>query len=116
VDGFKGDTEMLKTLTWFERVEQGQPDEPFVSTSVSNTDVYLILDTLFNVDAQLQKYRKDIEKIDKELLPLESRMSNENFVSRAKPEVVQKEREAIENLKLQKQRVLEKISMLEKIH
>ena len=52
----------------------------------------LPLEGLIDKEAEKQRLTKELEKVTKELAKSENKLSNENFVARAKPEVVEQER------------------------
>ncbi|MEO1857275.1 MAG: valine--tRNA ligase, partial [Rubritalea sp.] len=55
-------------------------------------EVYMPLDGLVDLDAEKARLDKEIAKIEKEVEKAEKKLSNPNFIERAKPEVVAVER------------------------
>ena len=55
--------------------------------------IYMPLEGLIDVDAERERLTKEQEKARDELKKVNAKLSNENFVSRAKPEVVQENRD-----------------------
>lgn len=58
-------------------------------------EVYMPLDGLIDMDAEKARLDKEIQKVEKEVEKAVKKLSNPNFVDRAKPEVVAKERERL---------------------
>jgi len=73
---------------------------PTLSSNValSGMDIYVDLAGLIDIEAELAKKRKDIEKLQGFIKSKETKLSNEAFVSKAPPEVLAKERESLTDL------------------
>ncbi|MCC6318578.1 MAG: valine--tRNA ligase [Gemmatimonadaceae bacterium] len=56
------------------------------------TEIVLPLAGMIDVEKECARLSAEVENLDKQLAGLRSRLANENFVSRAKPEVVEGER------------------------
>ena len=65
---------------------------------VDTTEIYVPLAELIDLDKEIEKLEKKIEKTQVELDKVLKKLSNENFVNRAKPEAVEKERRIKEEL------------------
>ena len=65
---------------------------------VDTTEIYVPLAELIDLDKEIEKLEKSIEKTQVELDKVLKKLSNENFVNRAKPEAVEKERRIKEEL------------------
>ena len=59
---------------------------------VDTTEIYVPLAELIDLDKEIEKLEKSIEKTQVELDKVLKKLSNENFVAKAKPEAVEKER------------------------
>ena len=55
--------------------------------------IYMPLDGLIDKDAERTRLSKQKEKAETELKKVNGKLSNENFVSRAKPEIVQENKD-----------------------
>jgi len=71
---------------------------PSSAAVVRNIEIFLPLEGLIDPAAEQARLGKQLEKLEKELSIIQSKLSNENFVSHAKPEVVAKEREKCEEV------------------
>ncbi len=65
---------------------------------VDTTEIYVPLAELIDLDKEIEKLEKNIEKTQVELDKVLKKLSNENFVAKAKPEAVEKERRIKEEL------------------
>ena len=65
---------------------------------VDTTEIYVPLAELIDLNKEIEKLEKKIEKTQVELDKVLKKLSNENFVNRAKPEAVEKERRIKEEL------------------
>jgi valyl-tRNA synthetase len=75
-------------------------------------DVYVDLEQFIDVDAELDRNTKLLERILKQIAGKEQKLGNENFVSRAPQDVVDKERESLEELRRQQTSVESAIETL----
>ncbi|HLA51621.1 MAG TPA: class I tRNA ligase family protein, partial [Thermodesulfobacteriota bacterium] len=83
----------------------GRPEN--CATAVAgNIEIFIPLKGLINFEEEEKRLKKDIEKIEKELLALERKMSNKEFIEKAPKEVIEKDKARLEEL-LQKKMKLE---------
>lgn len=78
-----------------------EPPATKATVTLSDIDVYVDLKDFIDIEAEIARSEKQIEKIDKMIRGKEGKLSNDNFVSRAPAEVVQRERESLDDLKKQ---------------
>jgi valyl-tRNA synthetase len=97
-DWVAGETNTLVTLVGAKGMElQADYDAP-QGTPAAVTgfgEIYMPLEGLIDMDAEKARLDKEIEKVAKEVEKAGKKLSNPNFVDRAKPEVVAKERERL---------------------
>jgi len=101
-EGDLGDGEpIVASQAWVDQLVKGkpQPGEKVLSASVMGVDLHLPYAGLIDTEKLLSQLAKDIEKAKADLERSERRLSDENFVSRAKPEIVEKERQTAQELK-----------------
>ena len=106
----KSGDSLIQGQAWFDAIHQGPPTGEYVSTTAHGIDFHIPLEGV-DVSKELARVEKDIEKIDGELQKLEARLNNPSFTERAKPEVVERERQNADDLrltleKLQKRRAI----------
>lgn len=92
--GFDGDTELIRTQARFESVDTSVPIGVHVSSTVAGVDVHLPIEGLVDPVKEISRLERELVKLEAELKPLRSRLENPSFVERAKPEVVQRDKEA----------------------
>jgi valyl-tRNA synthetase len=86
-----------------------QKPEQAMGLLAGAVEIYLPLAGMIDIAKEVARFDKEIMQTQQELQRLQTKLANQNFVSRAKPEVVEKEREKLaaqqERLaKLQEQR------------
>ncbi len=65
---------------------------------VEDIQIFLPLTGLVDLDAEKAKLSKQKEKLEKELLMIQNKLKNEKFISNAKPEVIEKEKDKEEEV------------------
>jgi valyl-tRNA synthetase len=71
------------------------------SFSMGDADGYVPLEGIINRDAELERQRKEAEKLRKHIAGHEAKLANQGFVGKAPPEVVANVRETLEGLRKQ---------------
>ncbi len=96
----RGGEDVIRTQSWFAAVQAGKPtDGPFVSGTLSGVDFHIPLAGLVDPAQEVQRLQKEEEKLSAELLKLDQRLGNPQFTERAKPEVIERDRAAAEDLR-----------------
>ena len=90
-----------------------ETDAPMALTSI-DIDVHVDLEKFIDMDAELARLEKQEQQLVKQIGGKEGKLSNENFVARAPEDVVAKERESLEDLKRQLEKVRADIARLRK--
>ena len=83
-----------------------------VSLVVNPLVVRLPLAGIVNLDAESERLSKELEETRRNEARVQQLLSNDNFVSKARPEVVEKERDRLHGLSEQRQRIEEIIAQL----
>ncbi len=78
-----------------------------------DAEVYMPLAGLIDVEKERERLGKELFKVDKELERTRKKLDNPNFVNRAKPEVVDKEKRIYRELTERKERIAEILKFLE---
>ncbi len=87
--------------------EKGSAAQP-----LGKLEVIVPLAGIVDLDAEAQRLAKEKEKIESELASVEKKLANENFVSRAKPEVVEREREKKTRLEIERDKINESLAII----
>jgi len=75
----------------------GGPPAASAKAVVEKVEIYLPLAGVIDFADEDRRLAREMEKIDKELTQAQRKLSNEDFIAKAKPEVVQKEKERLQS-------------------
>jgi valyl-tRNA synthetase len=84
---------LLARVTGAEYRADGDRPKGAASAMVGSSEIYLPLDDVINLDEEHARLKKEAGKIDDELARVRKKLGNADFLSKAREEVVQKERE-----------------------
>ena len=114
-DELKAHFANLANCTAIERIpDRDAVSDDVISVVVEKAELFLPMKDLVDYDKEAQRLKKDMEKTEAEIERAEKNLANENFVSKAKPEVVQKEREKLEMYKENLKNLKERAAFVEK--
>ncbi len=85
-----------KAVAWGAEIEPPTPNATFTLPGI---DVYVDLQGLIDFSAEIDRTKKEISKLQSLIVGKEKKLSNKNFVERAPSEVVQQERENLDELR-----------------
>ena len=88
--------------------------EDMVSAVTSDAAMYMPMNELVDIEKELARLAKEIEKAEKNIAGLKGKLSNENFVSRAPENVVAAEREKLSKAESLLQQLKESEARLKK--
>ena len=60
---------------------------------VGSTEIYLPIEDLFDLDEERARLTKEIARVTEEMTRTQKKLANPEFVNKAKPEIILKERE-----------------------
>ena len=111
VEGDLGDGgEILRSQAWVESVVSGRPAEgSYVSTTVQGVDLHLPIGDLVDTQRELERLAKESEKVSADLAKLEERLNNPAFAERAKPEVIERDRNLAAELREKQEKIAQRI-------
>jgi len=75
-------------------------------------DVFIPITDLVDVEEEKKRLQKELEKINTDLVGLQTRLSNEAFIERAPKDIVQKERDRLSDLQSKKQKLEQNLQKL----
>ncbi len=110
---FSGVTEYLKRLAKVENIEflDAAPlNNQAASVVVADTKILVPLKGVINIEEEIARQNKKLQKLEGELKSLEARMNNQKFVSSAPAYVVEATKARIEEIKLAEGKIKELIS------
>jgi len=67
------------------------------SAVVNSTEIYVPLKDIIDIDIERKRITKEIERLEKTSNSIEKKLLNEQFLSKAPKEVVQKEKDKLES-------------------
>ncbi|KXV73283.1 valine--tRNA ligase [Acetobacter cerevisiae] len=76
--------------------QQGDVPRGSAQAVVDEATLIIPLEGLIDITAEQERLKKELAKADDEIAKTEKKLGNENFVSRAKPEIVQEMRDRLE--------------------
>jgi valyl-tRNA synthetase len=82
------------------------------ATPIGRLEVVVPLAGVVDLDAETSRLKSEKDKIEVELAKVVAKLGNEKFVTRAKPEVVQKEREKKARLESERDKLVESIAII----
>ncbi len=71
----------------------GDPPKGAATAVVGAVEIYLPLDDLINLDEERARLSREVGKIGDELARVQKKLANGDFIAKAKPEVIQKEKD-----------------------
>jgi valyl-tRNA synthetase len=93
----------------------GRADNPpaqSASVTVGDATLYLPLADFVDVKAECERLTKESAKLDEQIARSQAMLSNEGFTSRARPDVVEREREKLASLQASAAQISERIASL----
>jgi len=80
-----------------------------------DVEVYVPLEGLVDLEAETDRLKKEIAKAEKELIPVQKKLSNESFTAKAPPDVVEKTKGILEELTQKKAKLEEGLKRLNEL-
>ncbi len=108
-----GGTEVVRSQGWIEELRPGKPEGRSLSVSREGVEIHLPIDGVVDVERLITAAKREQEKLTKELEGITNRLSNPQFVERAKPEVIERDRGAATELDSRLAKLQERIDLLD---
>jgi valyl-tRNA synthetase len=105
----------IRQLARIEDIEIGPhvtKEKGSAATPIGQYEVVVPLAGVVDLEAEAARLKAEKTKIEQELKRVNNKLRNEKFVTRAKPEVVQKEREKRERLDSELEKLIESIAII----
>ncbi len=79
---------------------------------IGATELFVPLAGLIDLDKEREKLRREAERVGQLLASTSAKLTNENFISRAPAEVIEKERSKVENYREALERLRKNLAQL----
>ena len=76
-------------------------------------EIYVPLEGVIDIEREIQRLRKQLLKVGKELEARQKKLGNQNFLDKANPEVVQEQRRQLGELEFAQDKLEKSLAMLE---
>ena len=80
--------------------DAGKPVES-VASVVSDAEVYVVLSGLVDFDEERRRIKKRLDVITKDAAKLEKKLSNPGFLSKAAPEIIEKDKAKLQDIRIE---------------
>jgi valyl-tRNA synthetase len=75
-------------------------------------EIYVYLKGVLNIAAEIDRLKKEKAKVDKDLVMLNSKLFNEDFLGKAPKEIIEKEKAKHEEVSRMRDKITDSINML----
>jgi len=104
--------DVVASQAWVGSLVEGRPSGKFVSSVIEGVQLHLSIGEGIDLAKLTEKLTREREKLGSEAAKLRGRLENPQFVERAKPEIVEKERANLLDLEERLASVGERLSLL----
>ncbi len=94
------------------QIEAIPPEIRATFVTSDNIDVFLNLEGIVDVPAEIARLEKEIRKVDNELIKINQKLSNEDFLKKAPQEILDKNKRISEELTTKKDKLRHALSIL----
>ncbi len=105
----------LKTLARVDEITVGPGiNKPDCSATIikGSMEIYVSLKGVLNIAAEIDRLKKEKTKVDKDLVMLNSKLFNEDFLRKAPKEIIEKEKAKHEEVSRMRDKITDSINML----
>jgi len=81
-----------RPVTFLSEPQKGAADENKLVQVLKDAEVVIPLESMFDLETEKQRLRKEIEQVESEITRLNARLANQSFLEKAPAAVVDKER------------------------
>ncbi len=113
-EALKAQNDVLCRLARLEDIATlaGDPPRGAISVVVGEATYYLPLSGVIDIEAEKARLAKSLEKLEKEIASVAGRLANENFVSKAHPQVIEDNKQGLEEAKAKAEKTKEALQRL----
>lgn len=91
-----------------------KPSDSAMTAVISGVEIYLPLEGLINIEEEIVRLEKELDKWNKEVLRVQGKLANERFMAKAPEKVIEEERAKESDYLAKKSSVEERIANLKK--
>lgn len=103
---------VLASQGWIAELRQGRPEGRSLSTSKDGVDLHIPIEGLVDVEKLIERDERELAKKLEDSEKLAAKLGNAQFIERAKPEVVEKDRSLLESLTLEAEKIADRLKLL----
>ncbi len=107
----EGLEELIRTQAWLGELRLAKPSDKVATASVQGVEISIPIGDLPDRDKFLSRLAKERDKLAEDIGKLADRLANPQFVERAKPEVVEKQRALLAELEAKLKAVVERLNV-----
>lgn len=107
--------EILSKMARLSEIKLVAADESLVSFLVDQATFQLAVGSTINVEAEKQRLSAKLNEVGKEIITLDSKLSREDFVSKAPADVIEKNRSRLAEAMLQKEKLESELVRLQSL-
>ena len=109
--------ELIKTLARLVSIEFSDAAVPSnaAQTVLGLTTLVIPLDDIFNVDEEKIRLGREISNLDDEIMRIDKKLDNKNFISKAPPKIIQEQKDKREGYENSRAKLQDALSSLKKI-
>ena len=112
-EGTLGESEgIVASQAWVLKLTQGKPESRHVSTTAGGVDFHIVVDGLIDLDKVAAATERDLAKSEKEAAGLSGRLNNPQFVEKANPEIIERDRGALADLQVRIEKLKSRLELL----
>lgn len=110
MDGYFQSMANARSVVWGQSVD---PPANSANVRIEAIEVFVDLKNFIDVDAEIERNKKLLEKLQGQVQGKQKKLANENFVARAPADVVQRERDGLVKLEEEIRSVEKALAALE---
>lgn len=107
-----GGEAVLRSQAWIGKLSVGKPAGRHLSATREGVDLHLPIEGLVDLERLIERDGRDLAKKQEDAAKLRAKLENPQFIERAKPEVVEKDRALLESLDVEIEKIGERIALL----
>jgi valyl-tRNA synthetase len=108
----KGNEAIVCSQAWVTNLVQGKPDGRFVSATSGGLDFHIAVEGLIDLVKVGESITRDLAKSTDDAEKLAARLSNPQFVERAKPDVIERDRTQLAELQARIEKLMTRQALL----